>query len=308
MAAPDFRRTLRTQLRRLNNAPPQDNLDGGGGGGCVIEFSPANLNNNSSSNNNNNTPPTLAVHRPEALKLRSKSSSRHTSNDCDEELAGIICNGMAKNSKAKRRGSLFFLGTDEEDDESRESSPTQMSVDSGNGASLKSASVSPIPPRSNSNTSSTSATLALKQNQQRKKLTAGLFQNAPTSNSSSLSSTPPKMTSNSSSSQLDRMRSYNRNMRRAKSFRGSMRERSLSGSGRYIRKEAKIDNQVDVKKVAAFKVSRSKFGRKGWKVMPEEDNLDLKESAGAIEKVMARIKDLEFSGKDVPDTITVEWG
>ena len=55
-----------------------------------------------------------------------------------------------------------------------------------------------------------------------------------------------------------------------------------------------------------FVIKRSQYGRKGWKVMPQEDSTNLRLlKAEVIETVMARIRELELSGLAVPEQMTL---
>ena len=55
-----------------------------------------------------------------------------------------------------------------------------------------------------------------------------------------------------------------------------------------------------------FKVRRSLFGRHGWIVMANDERVDLKQLNGDVMHRLAdKIRDLEFSGKEVPDQITI---
>jgi hypothetical protein len=49
------------------------------------------------------------------------------------------------------------------------------------------------------------------------------------------------------------------------------------------------------------------FGRHGWIVMSADDAVDLKQvNVDVMRKLADKIRDLEFSGKDVPNQITVK--
>lgn len=55
-----------------------------------------------------------------------------------------------------------------------------------------------------------------------------------------------------------------------------------------------------------FLIKRSTFGRKGWKVMPQEEGTNLRMlKAEVMEAVMARIRELELSGLAVPEQMTL---
>ncbi len=239
-------------------------------------------------------------------------------------------------------------------------STSSSSADSGHGCSLKSssahtsASVSPIPPSyaarnrrgslsASGGSAASSPTLALKshqvkqqQQQQRRhnRPCSGVFSSRAQHNDNEVvgpfGGKPPLPMSSSfhgamagSTTQLEKMKSFNRTLRRARSFRGG-RERSCSNASEYRRsnnnnncssnnKEKNDNTKRGSKRSVTYCVQRTKYGRKGWKVMlpPEaEEGLDDDNKAffdkAALEKVMGRIRDLEFSGKEVPERITVE--
>jgi hypothetical protein len=107
---------------------------------------------------------------------------------------------------------------------------------------------------------------------------------------------------------LERVKSFNRNVRRARSFRGNMRrERSLDSSLAAARRCQPCPRENDLDEVT-FAVSRPKYGRRGWRVMPEEESGDLRDPAvsAAIEKVAAMIREIEFAGHVVPERITIK--
>jgi len=58
-------------------------------------------------------------------------------------------------------------------------------------------------------------------------------------------------------------------------------------------------------KEVTFLIKKSLSGRVGWKIMPEDDNLNLKINATILEQVMARIRDMQFSGEVVPARMSI---
>ncbi|TRY78938.1 hypothetical protein TCAL_16728 [Tigriopus californicus] len=117
--------------------------------------------------------------------------------------------------------------------------------------------------------------------------------------------TPHKPATNSN---LERVKTYNRNLRRARSFR-AQRERSYDNTGL---REGRCNSTstgtappMPMPKEVSFTIRKSQFGRRGWKVMPE-DNLNLRHVNGdIIEKVMCTIRDFELSGRVVPERMTL---
>ena len=61
-----------------------------------------------------------------------------------------------------------------------------------------------------------------------------------------------------------------------------------------------------------FSLRRSQYGRKGWKVMPAapppSENLNnlMNLDMAVIERVMARIREIELPGHQVPELMTVK--
>lgn len=280
----DFKRTLRSQIRRLSVAgyngtnSPGDNV---GRGKMMLEV-------------------------PGAASAEEEGDERELAELYDEVRP------IPRSRVGSGSNKMFYIGAGdggkkEEDgggESSRESSPLVMSTassvsagatsstaDSGNGGSLRSgcsAPVSPVPPSCFAPSASAPSLAALNKR--------SLNKNA-------------KLGNNSSSSQLDRMRSFNRNLRRARSFRGARESSRAAAAPNGNNNRDSVDNAAaGRRKEVTFAVRRSQTGRKGWKVMPElDDNLDLRgaDAAAAIERVMAAIRDVEFSGGGVPDRITV---
>lgn len=117
--------------------------------------------------------------------------------------------------------------------------------------------------------------------------------------------TPHKHNTNTN---LERVKTYNRNLRRARSFR-AQRERSYDNTGlregRCNSTSAGTAPPMPMPKEVSFTIRKSQFGRRGWKVMPE-DNLNLRHVNGdIIDKVMCTIRDFELSGRAVPERMTL---
>ena len=72
-------------------------------------------------------------------------------------------------------------------------------------------------------------------------------------------------------------------------------------------KSESVKSPVKIGDEISFKVRRSLFGRHGWIVMSADEAVDLKQlNDDVMRKLADKIRDLEFSGKDVPDQITVK--
>jgi len=93
-----------------------------------------------------------------------------------------------------------------------------------------------------------------------------------------------------------RLKSFSRTMRRARSFRAS-REKSVD---KYGHQEMDL-----IGKEVSFTIKKSLTGRIGWKIMPEDENLNLKMNAYVLEQVMNRIRELQFSGQVIPDRMSL---
>jgi len=94
-----------------------------------------------------------------------------------------------------------------------------------------------------------------------------------------------------------RVRSFTKNLRRARSFRAS-REKSVD----------KVNyEEVDLRgQEVTFLIKKSLSGRIGWKIMPEEEELNLKINPAVLQQVMDQIRDLQFSGQVIPDKISLK--
>ena len=55
-----------------------------------------------------------------------------------------------------------------------------------------------------------------------------------------------------------------------------------------------------------FNVRKAMYGRRGWMVMPTEDNIDLKQfKREVLDEVTNKIRTMELSGITVPDQIKI---
>ena len=67
------------------------------------------------------------------------------------------------------------------------------------------------------------------------------------------------------------------------------------------------DSKTSLGDEVTFRVRRSLFGRHGWIVMSTDDSHDLKQLNDVImHKLSDKIRDMEFSGKEVPNEITIK--
>ena len=163
---------------------------------------------------------------------------------------------------------------------------------SGGTSPNTSKSVSPIPPRS--------ATITCPISGERRD---GSRKSTPVPSDSPLLSAA-NSSSVGSNLNLQRVRSFNRTMRRAKSIRRAMRNStsSVDSLTDFSSSSTSLPSPTEV----TFRVKKSNYGRRGWKVMPAEDSVCMKSlGAEVIDRVMTRIRELEFSGRGVPGEITV---
>lgn len=163
---------------------------------------------------------------------------------------------------------------EEHQNDTRDSSPLTLTDDSGFGGN-NSLSVSPIPPSMRRTPIPPDSPLLQKNN-------------------------------SASSPQLKKVKDFNRTMRRAKSFRALHHQRCNSDS------DASSNNSdammISLEEVT-FNISRTKFGRKGWKVYCcDEDDVDFRAlvNSGVLDRVLSNIKHLELTGHAVPERMTVK--
>ena len=58
-------------------------------------------------------------------------------------------------------------------------------------------------------------------------------------------------------------------------------------------------------KEITFRVKKSTLGRVGWKIMPEDDSLNLKMNKEILSQVLERIHTMQYGGEVVPDRLTI---
>ena len=114
-----------------------------------------------------------------------------------------------------------------------------------------------------------------------------------------------------------RARELQREARRARNFRASLdRSGSRSRGGTPVPARAGTPSSQPAARTSngsemSFSIKPSVGGRKGWKIMPEEASGDA--AAGAVEpdpeilqRVIDLIHEMEFSGRAVPERITMK--
>lgn len=96
-----------------------------------------------------------------------------------------------------------------------------------------------------------------------------------------------------------RLRSFNKSLKKAQSFRMSRDKMCLQKSI-----SQPILEPLERREVT-FIVRKSILGRVGWKIMPEDENLDLKMNKDILRQVLERIRSMQYSGEVVPDKISI---
>eukprot|EP00092_Neocalanus_flemingeri_P048999 GFUD01056167.1.p1 GENE.GFUD01056167.1~~GFUD01056167.1.p1 ORF type:complete len:230 (+),score=68.73 GFUD01056167.1:68-691(+) len=108
----------------------------------------------------------------------------------------------------------------------------------------------------------------------------------------------PLLTKPPTDSRRKRFCSFNKDLRRARRFRAS-REREISAE-----KSPSPCNPPPSPSLqghcVTFLIKKSLTGKVGWKIMPEDDNLNLRMNCQVLEQVLTRIRDLQYSGQEVP--------
>jgi len=100
---------------------------------------------------------------------------------------------------------------------------------------------------------------------------------------------------------LKRIRSFNKSLKKAQSFRLT---RAKSKSVEKI-VEPEVEESFSGREIS-FKVKKAMMGRIGWRIMPEDDSLNLKMNKDILNQVLERIKDMQYCGQTVPEKITVK--
>jgi type IV secretory pathway VirB10-like protein len=100
---------------------------------------------------------------------------------------------------------------------------------------------------------------------------------------------------------LKRIRSFNKSLKKAQSFRLT---RAKSKSVEKIL-EPEVEETFSGREIS-FKVKKTMMGRIGWRIMPEDDSLNLKMNKDILNQVLESIKDMQYCGQTVPDKITVK--
>merc|ERR1719228_403404 len=102
---------------------------------------------------------------------------------------------------------------------------------------------------------------------------------------------------------VQRARSFNKDLRRAASFRAA-KERSCSrnSSAANSRQGSPEPAPAVASAEVSFSIKRALGARKGWKIMTEDgESLD----SNALRAVVGMIKEIEYQGLAVPERITI---
>merc|ERR1719147_90006 len=98
---------------------------------------------------------------------------------------------------------------------------------------------------------------------------------------------------------VSRARSFNKDLRRAASFRAARERESRSRNN----SPACSRNTSPETRMVSFQVKKSQGLRKGWKIMADDGEII---NNTALKTVVSMIKDMECQGCAVPDRITVK--
>lgn len=108
---------------------------------------------------------------------------------------------------------------------------------------------------------------------------------------------------------LNRVKSFNKDLRRARSFRNA-REKSSSRNSSAANSrcsspcpEGALRGQKTSQEVS-FSIKKSFGSRKGWKIMPDDEQQNI--DASALKSVVSIIKDMELNGFAVPERISIK--
>ena len=128
---------------------------------------------------------------------------------------------------------------------------------------------------------------------------------------------------------LKRIRSFNKSLKKASSFRQNrgkaseqvrVRHRqsvpfqlkyfgwppnSVSVTFHMSQVVKKASPTMLTRKEVTFKVKKTTTGRMGWKIMPEDEGLNLKINKDVMDQVMDRIRSMQYSGEVVPERISI---
>merc|ERR1719229_1373633 len=130
---------------------------------------------------------------------------------------------------------------------------------------------------------------------------------------SPLPANSPLLSPHLASPSLNRVKSFNKELRRARSFRNA-REKSASRNSSaansrcsspcpegFLRGPALTAEAQEV----SFSIKKSFGSRKGWKIMPDDGQQNIDSSA--LQNVVSLIKDMELKGFAVPERISIKY-
>jgi len=55
----------------------------------------------------------------------------------------------------------------------------------------------------------------------------------------------------------------------------------------------------------SFLIKKSKFGKEGWKIMPEDGSFDLKTNGHILEQAVETVRHMLYAGHDIPNKISL---
>jgi len=105
---------------------------------------------------------------------------------------------------------------------------------------------------------------------------------------------------------LNRVKSFNKELRRARSFRNA-REKSSSRNNSAANSRCSSPAPESMNKQGqevSFSIKKSFGSRKGWKIMPDDGQQNIDDSA--LKSVVSIIKDMELKGFAVPERISIK--
>jgi len=121
----------------------------------------------------------------------------------------------------------------------------------------------------------------------------------------------PLLRSRAMSPALQRARSFNKELRRQASFRAAREKQSLSRNNspavsRNPSPERQEQVVVNQEQEMAFRVKKCLGSRKGWKIIPDNDDNSEDINTVALRTVVNMIKEMECQGFAVPERISVK--
>jgi len=99
---------------------------------------------------------------------------------------------------------------------------------------------------------------------------------------------------------IKQLKNFNRSLKKAQSFRAAREKIDKTQSRCSSVPDVPISGEW-----VTFIIKKTTLGRNGWKIMTENENMNLRVNREIIDLVTERIRDLQFSGEAVPDKMTL---